>query len=97
MRLLPGLLVVLIVSVVASGCSLTSPSPRLSRPEAVEVALEQISFEPTTTEIRTGERRGRDVWIVTFRRDDGSQAGLGLYAEVAVDRSNGDVVSVAIS
>ena len=54
----------LIVSVVARGCSLTSPSPRLSRPEAVEVALEQ--------------------------------AGLGLYDEVAVDRSNGDVVSVAI-
>ena len=44
MRLLPGLLVVLIVSVVASGCSLASPSPQLSRPEAVEVALDQAGL-----------------------------------------------------
>ncbi len=91
-RLVPSLLVFLIVGVATSGCSLTAPSSRLSLSEAVDVAREQISFEPATTDVTTGERRGRDVWIVTFLG-----SGLGLYAQVAVDRSNGDVVSVAIS
>ena len=85
---------------ILSGCACattTSPTSDISRERAIEIARQQVSFEPTSIEAVRGTRQGRPVWVVTFRRADGSHGGLGQFAEITIDRATGRVVSVAMS
>lgn len=85
--------------VMISACSRTptSPSSEIARERAIEIARQQVSFEPTSTDAAIGVRQNRQVWVVAFRRADGSHGGLGQFMEITVDRSTGDVVTVAMS
>ena len=87
------LLLLLIVGAAISGCAhRTSPTSQLTRDRATTLARQLISFEPTSIEARTDERRSRPVWVVTLRRPDQLQ-----FAEVALDRATGEVVTIAMS
>ena len=89
-----GMLSLLVVFTLTA-CSLVSPS-ELSREDAIELARQHVSFEPTSTAADTDSRQGRPVWVVTFRRADGSHGGLGQFAEVTLDRRTGGLVTVAM-
>jgi hypothetical protein len=81
-----------------SGCTDTpaSPSPTISREQAIEFAQRHVPFEPTSVDAEPAVHLSRPVWIVTMRRADGSRGGLGQFAQVVVDRSSGVIVSTAI-
>jgi hypothetical protein len=88
----------LIIGAAVSGCQLfTSPTGPITREQAVTLAQEKVAFEPTSTEVRTGSRQSQPVWIVRFTRDSGIQGVLGQFSEVAIDRSTGEVVTIAIN
>ena len=84
-------------ALVVSGCSPTSPSSQITRDRAIEIARQQITFEPTNASATMETRQGRPVWVVTFRRADGSHGGLGQFAEITLDRETGQIVSLAMS
>ena len=83
--------------VFACGSTPTSPSSEITRDRAIEIARSHVSFDATTVEARPDVREGKAVWVVALRRVDGSHGGLGQFAEVTVDRSTGDVVTIAMS
>ena len=100
MRLPVGLTAPLLALAVLTVCACktaTSPTSTISRDRAIEIARQQVSFEPTSTEAVRDTRQSRPVWVVTFRRADGSHSGLGQFAEVTIDRSTGRVITVAMS
>ena len=80
-----------------TACSPTSPSAEITRDRAIELARQHVSFEPTSTAAEMDSRQGRPVWVVTFRRADGSHGGLGQFAVVSLDRRTGELVTVAMS
>ena len=81
-----------------SACAGTVTSPtEVTRDRAIEIARQHVSLEPTSVEATMESRQGKQVWVVTFHRADGSHGGLGQFAEVTVDRSTGEVVTIAIS
>ena len=81
-----------------SACSSPiSPSSEITRERAIELARQHVSFEPTGTAAEMDSRQGRPVWVVTFRRADGSHGGLGQFAEVTMDRRTGELVTIAMS
>src|SRR5262249_8400533 len=82
---------------IASACSTMTSPTNVTQDRAIEIARQQISFEPTSTSAAMDTRQSRPVWVVTFRCADGSHGGLGQFAEVAIDRRNGEVVTVAMS
>lgn len=97
-RALGWLLTLLIAAIVSAWAPapVSSDLP-ITRDQAIDVARRQVSFEPTSIETKTDERRGHQVWVVTLRRDGTTPGVLGLFAEVAIDRSTGQVVTIAVS
>jgi hypothetical protein len=92
-----GLLTLLTLVALPACSSPTSPTSEITRDRAIELARQHVSFEPTSTGADKDSRQGRPVWVVTFRRADGSHGGLGLFAEVSLDRRTGELVTVAMS
>jgi hypothetical protein len=89
---------ILLTLVALPACSSpTSPTSEITRDRAIDLARQHVSFEPTSTAADKDSRQGRPVWVVTFRRADGSHGGLGLFAEVSLDRRTGELVTVAMS
>ena len=88
---------VLVAILVALAIACTGPSDaEISRERAIEIARGRISFQPDTTEATRTTSNNRPVWRVTFRgRLPGQPPGLFETAVVDVDRSNGEIVSVA--
>jgi hypothetical protein len=81
-----------------SACSSPiSPLSEITRERAIELARQHVSFEPTSTGAEMDSRQGGPVWVVTFRRADGSHGGLGQFAEVTLDRRTGELVTIAMS
>src|SRR5262245_23843512 len=91
----PLRILVAIVLTLAVAC--TGPSePEISPDRAIEIARQQITFQPDTTDITRTTSNGSPVWRVTFRGTrHGQPPGLFETAIVEVDRSNGDIVSIA--
>jgi hypothetical protein len=91
-------LAVIAALVILVGCSTPpSPSSAITRDRAIEIARQHVSFEPTSTEIGTDVLQGKQVWVVTFRRADGSHGGLGQFVQITVERSTGEVLTIAMS
>jgi hypothetical protein len=92
-------LALLFVALIMTACSGSAgqPSSTITRDTAIAIARRQISFEPTSTTSTAGTRHGRPAWIVTLSRVDGSAGGVGLFAEVAIDKSTGEVVTIALA
>jgi hypothetical protein len=88
---------VFVATVLALAFSCAKPSEiEISRDRAIEIARQQISFQPDNTEAVRATSNGRPVWRVTFRgRLPGQPPGLFETAIVDVDRTNGQIVSIA--
>ncbi len=88
---------VLVAILVALAFACTGPSDaEISRDRAIEIARSRITFQPDTTEATRTTSNKRLVWRVTFRgRLPGQPPGLFETAVVDVDRSSGEIVSVA--
>jgi hypothetical protein len=88
---------ILVAILVALAIACTGPSEaEISRDRAIEIARGRISFQPDTSEATRTTSNDRPVWRVTFRgRLPGQPPGLFETAVVDVDRSNGEIVSVA--
>jgi hypothetical protein len=93
----PHLPRILVAIVLALAVACTGPSEtEISRDRAIEIARQQIAFQPDTSEVTRTTSNGTPVWRVTFRgRLPGQPPGLFETAIIDVDRSNGDIVSVA--
>jgi hypothetical protein len=80
---------------IATACSAPS-APEITRDRAIEIARQQVSFQPDSVEAERTTSNGRAVWRVTMRgRLPGQPPGLFETAIVQIDRTTGDVVSVA--
>lgn len=88
---------VLAAAVLALALACTGPSEaEITRDRAIEIARQQIAFQPDSTEAERTASNGRPVWRVTFHgRLPGQPPGLFETAIVDVDRSNGKIVSIA--
>ena len=91
----PPRILVAIVLTFAVAC--TGPSePEISPDRAIEIARQQITFQPDMTNVTRTTSNGRPVWRVSFRGTrPGQPPGLFETAIVDVDRSTADIVSVA--
>ena len=84
----------------AAFVALTCPSGPvesvISREEAIEIARQEVSFEPESVEADFSTSDARPVWRVTFRgRLPGQPPGLFETMTVEVDADSGEVVSIA--
>jgi hypothetical protein len=80
------------------GGSLDPPGSEaeITRDRAVEIARQQISFQPDNIDAARTTANERRVWRVTMRgRLPGQPPGLFETAVVTIDRSSGEVVSIA--
>ena len=69
---------------------------QLTREQAIEIARQEVSFQPESVEALLSESKGRPVWQVTFRgRLPGQPPGLFETMIVEVDAYSGDVVSIS--
>ena len=93
----PRLLHVFVATVLVFAVACTGPSEaEITRDRAIEIARQQIAFQPDSTEATRTTSNGKRVWRVTFRgRLPGQPPGLFETAIVEVDRSSGEIVSVA--
>ena len=88
---------VLIVAVLALAIACAGPSEaEITRDRAIEIARQQISFQPDNIDAVRTTANERRVWRVTMRgRLPGQPPGLFETAVVTIDRSSGEVVSIA--
>jgi hypothetical protein len=97
----PARILAVAVLAAAAGLSCSDPSSpsretEISRERAIEIAQQQISFQPDSTDAEQTTSNARPVWRVTVRgRRPGQPPGLFETAIVEIDRRSGEVVSVA--
>ena len=87
-----GLLVLIVLA--ANSCQRSQV--RFSQPQAIELARQQVDFEPTQTQIRLIRQgvQGRPIWAVSLSVPTGPDKFERL-AVVRIDANKGKVVSVA--
>ena len=92
-----SLWVPLLLLVVACPAGPVGPvESQLTREQAIEIARQEVSFQPESVEAVLSESKGRPVWQVTFRgRLSGQPPGLFETMIVEVDAYSGDVVSIS--
>ena len=80
----------------ALACPADPVESQLTREQAIEIARQEVSFQPENVEAVLSEANGRPVWQVTFRgRLSGQPPGLFETMVVEVDASSGNVVSIS--
>ena len=80
----------------AMACPAGPLESQISREQAIEIAREEVSFQPDSIEAVLFESRGRPLWRVTFRgRLPGQPPGLFETAIIEVDARSGDIVSIS--
>ena len=68
----------------------------VSREQAIEIARQEVSFQPDSVEAVLSTSEERAVWRVTFRgRLPGQPEGLFETISVEVDSHSGEVVSIS--
>lgn len=76
-------------------CAPTAPAENeLEEAAAVEIARQEVSFEPQTVKTERLVEEGRKVWRVTFRGEPGPPPLVPIMI-VTLDRMTGEVVSLA--
>ena len=84
------------VALVALTCPAGPTESEITRDQAIEIARQEVSFEPESVEAELFTSDTRTVWRVTFRgRLPGQPPGLFETMIVEVDSTSGEVVSVA--
>jgi len=77
-------------------CPVGPVESQLTREQAIEIARQEVSFQPESVEAVLSESKGRPVWQVTFRgRLSGQPPGLFETMIVEVDAYSGDVVNIS--
>ena len=84
------------LALVALTCPAGPVESEITRDQAIDIAREEVSFEPESVDVELSTSDTRAVWRVTFRgRLPGQPPGLFETMIVEVDSDNGEVVSVA--
>jgi len=80
----------------AMACPAGPLESQIGREQAIEIARQELSFEPDSMEAVLSESRERPLWRVTFRgRLPGQPPGLFETVIIEVDARSGDVVSIS--
>jgi hypothetical protein len=97
MRKTPALLVLLLL--VLAACASQNAGKEISRERAIEIARQNIHFEPDRIEAVKDAEEGRPVWRVTFYKSsrEVSSTHLGQVSFVVLDRKTGEIVSLGMS
>jgi hypothetical protein len=83
------------VALVALTCPAGPAESKITLDQAVEIARQEVSFEPESVGTERSTSDSRAVWRVTFRgRLPGQPPGLFETLIVEVDSDTGEVVSV---
>ena len=83
------------VALVALTCPGGPAESEITQDQAIEIARQEVSFEPESVEAERSTSDARAVWRVTFRgRLPGQSPGLFETLIVEVDSDTGEVVSV---
>ena len=83
------------LALVAVTCPTGPVENPITREQAIEIARQEVSFEPESTEAVLTTSDEREVWRVTFMgRLPGQPPGLFETIIVEVDSSSGEIVSI---
>ncbi len=84
------------LALVAVTCPAGPVESQISREEAIEIARQEVSFQPDSVDAVKSTSDERAVWRVTFTgRLPGQPPGLFETIIVEVDATSGEVVSIA--
>jgi uncharacterized membrane protein YkoI len=86
-----------LVLLVLAACASRSAGQEISRERAIEIARQQINFEPGKVEAVQETEDGRPVWRVTFYAKGVDATHPGQVSFVVLDRKTGEVVSLGMS
>lgn len=86
----------LVLALVAA-CASQSSGQEISRERAIEIARQQIDFEPGKVEAVQETDQGRPVWRVTFYGKGVDAAHPGQVSFFLIDRETGEIVSLGMS
>jgi hypothetical protein len=93
-----ALIVLVLVGALLAACRSASPAAEIPRDRAVAIARRELTFEPSSTQVRKTESGSRPVWRVEFRgRLPGQPPMLFETRVIEVDRITGAIVSVTRS
>ncbi len=80
----------------AMACPAGPLDSQISREQAIEIARQEVSFQPDSIEAVLSESRERPLWRVTVRgRLPGQPPGLFETVIIEVDARSGDIVSIS--
>ena len=80
-----------------AACASQSSGQEISRERAIEIARQQIDFEPGKVEAVKETDQGRPVWKVTFYAKGVDATHPGQVSFFLVDRNTGEIVSLGMS
>ena len=84
-----------IMAITCPSGGLVVEEAQLTREQAIEIARQEVSFEPESTEAVRTTSEEREVWRVTFRgRLPGQPPSLSEMMIVEIDAHSGEVVSL---
>ena len=91
-------LIVLVGALLLAACRSAAQAVEIPRGRAVAIARRELTFEPSSTQVRKTESGSRPVWRVEFRgRLPGQPPMLFETRVIEVDRITGAIVSVTRS
>lgn len=93
----PCTLVVSLLFALLAACASQNGGQEISRERAIEIARQQIDFEPGKVEAVKETDEGRPVWKVTFYAKGVDAAHPGQVSFFLVDRKTGEIVSLGMS
>lgn len=93
----PCTLVVALLFALLAACASQNGGQEISRERAIEIARQQIDFEPGKVEAVQETDEGRPVWKVTFYAKGVDAAHPGQVSFFVVDRKTGEIVSLGMS
>ena len=83
------------MALLALACPAGPVESQVTREQAIEIARQEVSFQPDSVDAVLSTSEERPVWRVTFRgRLPGQPEGLFETIIVEVDASSGEVVSI---
>ena len=90
-------LVLSLVMALLAACAAQSSGQEISKERAIEIARQQIDFEPGKVEAVQETDQGRPVWRVTFFAKGVDAAHPGHVSVFWIDRKTGEIVSLGMS
>lgn len=94
----PARLLALALLSLLAACASQNGGQEISRERAIEIARQQIDFEPGRVEaVQETDEEGRPVWRVTFYAQGVDAANPGHVEFFLIDRKTGEIVSLGMS